>query len=74
MKERIMLDFKKVALNADFQAIAIVEAIKLLADKNNFSALDLMQEFVSDRNPRLKQQVAEMVIVAAKITAEELSI
>lgn len=69
-----MLDFKKVALNTDFQAIAVVESIKLLADKNNYSALDLMEEFVSGHNPRLNQQVAEMVIGAAKITAKELSI
>lgn len=69
-----MLDFKKVALNADFQAIAVVESIKLLADKSNYSALDLMEEFVSGHNPCLNQQVAEMVIEAAKITAKELSI
>lgn len=69
-----MSDFKKVALNADFQAIAVVESIKLLAEKNNYSALDLMEEFASGHNLRLNQQVAEMVIGAAKITAEELSI
>lgn len=68
------MDFKKVALNTDFQAIAVVESIKLLADKNNYNALDLMEEFASGHNHRLNQQVAEMVIEAAKITAEDLSI
>lgn len=62
----------KIATNQDFQAIAAVEAIKTLAEKNGIDALELMKEFVSGKNEPLMKEVAKMVIFAADITAAAL--
>jgi len=66
------MNASKIAMNQDFQAIAAVDAIKLLAEKSGFDSLELMRQFVSGKNHELTKRVAEMVAYAAQITAEAL--
>lgn len=62
----------ELAQNENFQAIAVIEAVKLLAEKNGVDSIDLMKEFVSGVNESLMTCVAEMVAFAAKQTAAAL--
>lgn len=66
------MNASKLAMNQNFQAIAAVDAIKLLAEKSGIDSLELMKQFVSGENKELTQRVAEMVAYAAEVTAEAL--
>ncbi len=62
----------KLAANQDFQAIAAIEAVKLLAEKSGIDSLELMKQFVSGENEELTNKVAKMVAFASETTAAAL--
>jgi hypothetical protein len=61
-----------LAKNVNFQAIAAVDAVKLLAEKSGINSLELMRQFVSGENLELSNEIAKMVAFAAEVTAAEL--
>ena len=60
-----------VAASPAFQALALGDAIRLLSDKAGISFSALVAQF--ETNAELRNRCAEMVALAAQVTAESLS-
>ena len=62
----------QIAKNVDFQVIAMVEAFKMISKGAGISIDSLVKQF-SEGNENLINRVGELVAMAAKVTADELS-
>jgi hypothetical protein len=60
-----------VAASPAFQALALGDAIRLLSDKSGISFPALVAQL--ETNDELRNRCAEMVALAAEVTAESLS-
>ncbi|AUR95967.1 hypothetical protein NVP1215B_049 [Vibrio phage 1.215.B._10N.222.54.F7] len=60
-----------IAQNNDFVAIALQDALELIAENTGISVSALIKQFPT--NVELQTRCAEMVATAAKVTAESLN-
>jgi hypothetical protein len=60
-----------VAQNSSFLVIAMTDALELLAKKSGISYEALVEQFPT--NKELQTRVAEMVSMAARVTADAIS-
>jgi len=60
-----------IAQNSSFLVIAMTEALELLAKKSGISYEALVEQFPT--NKELQTRVAEMVSMAARVTADAIS-
>jgi N-acetylmuramic acid 6-phosphate (MurNAc-6-P) etherase len=67
-----MITANQVAASPSFQAIAVIQALQLLAEKSAHTYENLFEQFKAG-NEKLQRRVAEMVALAAEVTAEELN-
>ena len=65
------MNTKKIALNINFQVIAMTEALRAISANTGATFEALMAQLPT--NAKLQARVAEMVILSAKVMSKELA-
>lgn len=65
------LTAQQIASSESFQIIAMAQAFELVAEKTGISIEDLQAQFLS--NKELQKEIANLMVEAAKVTAERLA-